>query len=236
MPLDGMDTTMFVNLIETLNLEYGLSVPQSLILLQLAVRLGQIPLQNYIFNSRYVSSFGQDSELFAKLVKVDLERDLKKLQKEDASVTVSSALKQHYSIGKLMSWGLTAYTQTHIYKALCLISNHPDCYTPYLQDIGYWSSFDPHFALPALVMALNYSLLQNSRHPFFVNVRQHWTPFSKSIFVLYGSGIAMVLPQTYLISYLAFGTTHLLVNKLMQASRGKKESDFDEYLAEKGLR
>ena len=33
MPLDGMDTTMFVNLIETLNLEYGLSVPQSLILL-----------------------------------------------------------------------------------------------------------------------------------------------------------------------------------------------------------
>ena len=33
MPVDGMDTTMFVNLIETMHIEYGMSLPQSLIAL-----------------------------------------------------------------------------------------------------------------------------------------------------------------------------------------------------------
>ena len=44
---------------------------------------------------------------------------MKKLKKEDASITIDSAIKEHYSVGKIISWGLTAYTQTHIYKALC---------------------------------------------------------------------------------------------------------------------
>ena len=66
-------------------------------------------------------------------------------------------------------------------------------------------------------------------------MRQRWTPFSKAVFVLYGSGIAMVLPQTYLISYLAFGTTHLIVNKMLQWSQ-PAESQFEAYLREKDLR
>ena len=73
-------------------------------------------------------------------------------------MTMTSLKNEHYSVGKLLSWAFTAYSQTHLYKALSLISNHPDCY-PLLQDVAYWSSHDPYFALPALVMVLNYNLL-----------------------------------------------------------------------------
>lgn len=44
MALDGMDTTAFVNLIETLHIECGLSLPVALICIQLGIRLGQVPL------------------------------------------------------------------------------------------------------------------------------------------------------------------------------------------------
>ena len=134
---------------------------------------------------------------------------------------------------------LTAYTQVHVYKALCLMSNHVDYYTEFVKDVVFWSSHDPTMVtLPVLVMAMNYTLIQRSRHPFLVNVRQRWTPMSKALFVLYGSGIAMVLPQTYLISYLAFGTTHLLINSLTARllNPPTKESKFESYLREKGLK
>lgn len=140
-----------------------------------------------------------------------MKRDMKKLQKEDPGVSLDSLKKEHYSFGKLASWGLTAYTQLHLYKALCLIANHPDYFSSYLANAAFWSSYDPTFTMPALVMGLNYALLARSKHPFLVNVRHRWTPFSKAVFILYASGISMVLPQTYLISYLAFGTSHLLV-------------------------
>ena len=85
---------------------------------------------------------------------------MKKLQKEDPSVTLSSAIKEHYSVGKLLSWGALAYTQTHLYKALCLMSNHPECYAAHLQDVAFWSSYDPTFTFAAAIMVLNYQLLQ----------------------------------------------------------------------------
>ena len=215
MPLDSMDTTMFVNIIESLHIEYGMSLPHSLIAIQLAIRLGQIPLQKYIFEQRFANPAGQETALFKKVIEADLKRDLKKLQKEDASVTISSLKRDHYSIGKVINWSFTAYTQIHVYKALCLMANHPEYYTEFVTDIAFWSSHDPTmFTMPLLVMALNYALLQNSQHPFLINVRQRWTPFSKALCVLYGSGIALVLPQTYLISYLAFGSTHLIVNSI----------------------
>ena len=195
MPLDGMDTTMFVNLIETMHIEYGLSLPQSLIALQLFIRLGQVPLQSYIFEKRFASKVGQETQLFKSLIETDLKRDLKKLQKEDPSVTLSSLKREHYSIGKIMNWGLTAYTQLHVYKALCLMANHTGYYTDFVQDVAFWSSHDPTMlTLPLLVMALNFSLLERSRHPFLVNVRQRWSPMTKALLVLYGSGVAMVLP------------------------------------------
>ena len=34
--------------------------------------------------------------MFKKLIEVDLRRDLKKLQKEDSSVTLNSAKRDHY--------------------------------------------------------------------------------------------------------------------------------------------
>ena len=155
--------------------------------------------------------------MFKKLIEVDLRRDLKKLQKEDSSVTLNSAKRDHYQFGKILNWCFLAYSQTHFYKALCQMSNHPDCYG-HIQDAAYWGSHDPHFILPAAVMFLNFALLQSSSHPFLVNMRQHWAPFSKAVFLLYGSGLAMVLPQTYLISYMAFGLTHLAASHIMRLS------------------
>lgn len=58
MPIDGMDTTMVINTIETLHIEYGLSLPQSLVALQIAIRLGQVPLQKYIFEKRLPTTIG----------------------------------------------------------------------------------------------------------------------------------------------------------------------------------
>lgn len=95
------------------------------------------------------------------------------------------------------------------------MANHPEYYSVFMKDVAYWSSFDPSFSMPALLMIMNYTLIQNSKHPFLVNIRQNWTPFSKALCIIYGTGITMVLPQTYLISYLAFGTTHLIVTKMM---------------------
>ena len=103
---------------------------------------------------------GQETKLFKRVIETDLKRDLKKLQKEDRSVTLSQLKRDHYSVGKLVNWGLTAYTQVHVYKALCLMSNHVDYYTDFMQDVAFWSSHDPTmFTLPVLVMALNYTLL-----------------------------------------------------------------------------
>ena len=175
-----------------------------------------MPLQKYIFEKRSLVTLGHDSNIFKELIETDLKRDLKKLEKEDTTVTLYSLKEEHYSLGRVIGWGFTAYTQLHLYKALCLMANYPDYFTEFVRDVAFWSSYDPTFTLPAIVMGLNYALLARSRHPFLVNVRQRWTPFSKAIFVLYGSGISMVLPQTYLISYLAFGTAHLVVGELQR--------------------
>ena len=61
---------------------------------------------------------------------------------------------------------------------------------------------------------------------------------SKAVCVLYGSGVTLVLPQTYLISYLSFGATHLIVNMIIAHFKSKQhvESEFEAYLREKGLR
>ena len=59
----------------------------------------------------------------------------------------------------MVSWGFTAYTQVHLYKALCIIANHPDYYTEFIKDVAFWSSYDPMFAMPAVVMCMNYALI-----------------------------------------------------------------------------
>ena len=50
MHLIGMDTTCALTLIETLHLDYGLSMPQSIICLQACARLVQMPLQTFLFS------------------------------------------------------------------------------------------------------------------------------------------------------------------------------------------
>jgi hypothetical protein len=75
-------------------------------------------------------------------------------------------------------------------------------------------SHDHTFVLPLAVIYLNYHLLSGSHHPFLVNITRQWSTLAKGLLVLYGSCLSIVLPQTYLISYLAFGATHLLMRKL----------------------
>ena len=62
--------------------------------------------------------------------------------------------------------------------------------------------------MPIAVMILNYIGLIKSEHPFLVNVRKS-NPLALGLFILYSSGLSIVLPKTYLVSYLAYGTTHL---------------------------
>ena len=81
MALIGMDTSCTINLIETLHLDYGLTMPQSLILLSAGVRLVQIPAMAHLFR-RFSNVDSQlfDSSIFKKLVLNDLKRDLPKLE------------------------------------------------------------------------------------------------------------------------------------------------------------
>ena len=90
------------------------------------------------------------------------------------------------------------------------MANHPHYYE-HIKDAAYWSSYDPTFAMPIAVMILNYTLLNGSSHPFLVNIRQNWSETAKTLLVIYGSSLAIVLPQSYLISYMAFGVSHLIV-------------------------
>ena len=45
-------------------------------------------------------------------------------------------------------------------------------------------------------------------------MREKWSPLSLTLLSIYASCFAIVLPQTYLISYLAFGSTHLALRGL----------------------
>ena len=39
------------------------------------------------------------------------------------------------------------------------MANHPDYYTEFIKDVAFWSSYDPMFAMPAIVMCMNYALI-----------------------------------------------------------------------------
>ena len=109
--------------------------------------------------------------------------------------------------------GLSAYSQLIVYKALCQMANYPQHFSA---DAALWASYDTTFTMPIAVMALNYLLVQKSDHPFLVNVRDRWSPLGKGFLVLYGSCMAIVLPKSYLIAYLGYGTAHLLVRTARQ--------------------
>jgi hypothetical protein len=74
-------------------------------------------------------------------------------------------------------------------------------------------------------MALNYRLLRHSEHPFLINVRSKWSPLATALFVVYGSCLSIVLPQTYLISYMAYVGTHMVVRGVRKHIRERKERE-----------
>jgi hypothetical protein len=84
------------------------------------------------------------------------------------------------------------------------------------KEMAYWCMYDATYSLPAAIMLLNYTTLVTSEHPFFARLKQG-NPLFLGLAVLYGSGVAFVLPKTYLIAYLAYGTTHLLIRSLRSA-------------------
>ena len=87
------------------------------------------------------------------------------------------------------------------------MSNYPSIYTDSLH------LYDPTFILPMAFMSLNYLLLQRSDHPFLINLRNNWSPITKGLLIIYASAFSIVLPQTYLVSWIGFGMTHLVVKE-----------------------
>ena len=100
--------------------------------------------------------------------------------------------------------------------------------SPKTDELLFWSSYDATYLMPIAVMLLNYNLLTKSEHPFLVNIKQ-MNPFWLQVLVLYSSGLAIVLPRTYLIGYLAYGSTHILLKKLRQRFNSQIEAkkEFD---------
>ena len=130
--------------------------------------------------------------------------------------------KSFYSGSSMLSCLFASYTQLQLYKALCVMANHPQ-YFEHISDAAFWSSHDPTFTLPIGVMIFNYVLLSRSSHPFLVNIRQNWSELARALLVIYGSALTIVLPQSYLISYLAFGTSHLAVRWAQQKYRTERK-------------
>jgi len=64
--------------------------------------------------------------------------------------------------------------------------------------------------MPFLAVILNYMLLNNSSHPWLVNVRQSWSPFYQLLASVYLSAALIVLPQSFTWAYLSYGFVHLL--------------------------
>jgi hypothetical protein len=75
------------------------------------------------------------------------------------------------------------------------------------------------------VMWLNFHLLKGSTHPYLINIRENWGTISLGLTAVYGSCLAIVLPQTYLLSYLSFGATHILIRWFKHLQRAKVERD-----------
>ena len=86
-------------------------------------------------------------------------------------------------------------------------------------------SYDQTFILPLAVMSLTYRLLKHSEHPFLINLREKWTPLATMLFVVYSTCLSIVLPQSYLISYLAYVGTHIMVRGFRRALRERKERE-----------
>ena len=107
LPLIGMDSSCAITAIESLHLEYGLTLPQSLILLQASARFIQMPLQTFIFRKMTnVDSYFYKSSVFKHLIQYDLQRDLPKLELKQSL----DSWKTYYAASRLLSATLTSYT------------------------------------------------------------------------------------------------------------------------------
>ena len=148
-------------------------------------------------------------KIFEKLIVTDLKRDMTAYKIPESRTRLQMS---YYAPSHLISVMFGAYGQLIVYKGLSLASNHP----AYYPEMSHWLTIDSTFILPLFLMGLNYILVQKSDHPFLINVRERWSPLTKSFCILYGSALAIVLPKTYLISYCSFGIAHLLVRSARQ--------------------
>ena len=58
-----------------------------------------------------------------------------------------------------------------------------------------------------------------------INIRNRWTPMAKMLIITYLSCVSMVLPQSYVISYMAFGVTHLMVELVRRRLEERKREN-----------
>ena len=84
----------------------------------------------------------------------------------------------------------------------------------------YWDQLftqhDTYFIGPIFCVAMNYALIQASRHPWLVNVREGWSDTAKWATSLYAAAPFIVMPQSMTVAWLSYGTVHLLMNRLFK--------------------
>jgi len=85
-------------------------------------------------------------------------------------------------------WG-----QFELYSALYTVQHYPQ-YQTALGAAEVFCNHDPTFILPALIIPLNYLMLNNSTHPFLINIREGWTPLFKLLASVYISFGFIILP------------------------------------------
>ena len=97
--------------------------------------------------------------------------------------------------------------QYWVYSGLYVAQQYPE----YSEAVSIFCEHDPTFIFPVGIIALNYILLNNSAHPWLINIRESWTPFWKMLGMVYLSSGFIVLPQSFSIAYMSYGLTHLAV-------------------------
>eukprot|EP00347_Sterkiella_histriomuscorum_P015910 403355219 len=139
-----MDQTMVINALESLQINNNLTLTQSVILIQVGLRLAHTPLKYLLSKMIDDNAFmRKHADKYQQFLFNDMSRDI-----------------QVYMYGQYI-----------MVRALNTMSNYPQYYP---EHISTMLQHDPTFIMPMALMLVNYLLLKNSDHPFLINIRNRW--------------------------------------------------------------
>ena len=142
--------------------------------------------------------------------------------------------KTYYQPSHLLGWFTHVYSVIVLFKALNRIWKYSH-YFPYMTSCSFMgvnnmnlstvpeftlNIFDPNGLLLWLwVMILNQVFVNSSIHPFLVNFRQNTNIMTKWIWVSVLSSISIALPKAYLITWIGYLSTHILLRTMTKYYR-----------------